>query len=144
MSESKFLLDTGPLVAFLNPREEHHLWAVDIFQRLNSLFITCESVLTEAFHLLARSPHGAVRLSDFCRSGIVQIDFRLLDNMKSVDELIRKYRDVPMSLADACLVQLADQNRGAAVITTDRDFLVYRTKSRRHIPVISPFSTGNN
>ncbi len=53
MSEQQFLLDTGPLVAFLNPREEHHRWAVNVFQRLDALFITCEPVLTEAFHLLA-------------------------------------------------------------------------------------------
>lgn len=144
MSEQQFLLDTGPLVAFLNPREEHHRWAVNVFQRLDALFITCEPVLTEAFHLLVRSSHGPDRLSDFCKSGIVQIDFRLLDNIQPIHDLLRKYRDVPMDLADACLVHLADHHRGAAVITTDRDFLVYRTKSRRHIPVIAPFALGDN
>jgi len=51
-----------------------------------------------------------------------------------------KYRDVPMDLADACLVLLAEEHPSAVVITTDRDFRIYRTRSRRQIRVLTPFA----
>jgi uncharacterized protein len=133
------LLDTGPLVAYFNPRDEHHLWSVETFKQIHFPLLTCEPVLSEAFYLLSGSPAGQDRLADFCALDVLQINFRLLDNLAEVRALLNKYRNLPMDLADACLVHLADKHRGAALITTDRDFLIYRTRSRRQIPLIAPF-----
>jgi hypothetical protein len=55
--------------------------------------------------------------------------------------LMRQYRDVPMSLADACLVRMSELNTDCEVMTTDRDFLVYRRLNRRVIPLIAPWQT---
>ena len=140
----EFLLDTGPLAAFpFSPSEgtpfrlgrQHHL------PQLEAPFITCEPVIVEAYYVLSKSPVGADKLAEFCESGALQIDFRLLNHAKDIRELMHKYRDLPMDLADACLVLLAEQHPQATVITTDRDFLLYRTRNRRQIRLLAPFSS---
>ena len=68
---------------------------------------------------------GATNSSLLCRADI----FRLL----------RKYADQPMSLADACLVRMAEIAGSCRVFTTDRDFLVYRRGGRQIIPLLAPF-----
>ena len=135
----EYLLDAEPLVALLSPSDEHHAWALRHLPHLEAPFVTCEPVIVEAFHLLSKFPVGMDRLLEFCHSGAMEIDFRLLDSVDPLRELLRKYRDQPMDLADACLVLLAEQHPQATLITTDRDFLVYRTRNRRQIRLLAPF-----
>jgi predicted nucleic acid-binding protein len=52
---------------------------------------------------------------------------------------LRKYADQPVSLADACLVRMAELHDNCQIFTTDRDFLVYRRKGRGVIPLLAPF-----
>jgi uncharacterized protein len=139
VNEPRFLLDTGPLVACFDPRDEHFAWAAEIISQTAAPLVTCEPVLTESFHLLSKTHNGADLLASFCQSGAVQTPFPLLDHMKALHELMRKYRNIPMSLADACLVLLAEKHESASVITTDSDFLIYRTPARRKIRLIAPF-----
>jgi len=56
-----------------------------------------------------------------------------------VFRLLRKYADRPMSLADACLVRMAELTDGCQVFTTDKHFRVYRRKGRHVIPLLAPF-----
>jgi uncharacterized protein len=135
----RFLLDTGPLVAFFNPRDPDHAWALRAFDAVEPPLVTCEPVLTEAFHLLMRHEPGLDLLAAYCQSGVLQVDFRFLDHAQSVHYLMLKYRNLPMDLADACLVLLAEQNPLATIITTDRDFLIYRTRNRRQLRLLAPF-----
>jgi predicted nucleic acid-binding protein len=137
-------LDTGPIVALFDAKDQHHAWAVEAMQGLDVPLLTCEPVLTEAFYLLSKKHNGIELLVEFCGSGAVEAEIRLLEHVGEVGALMTKYRSVPMDLADACLVQLAGIHRGAAVITTDRDFLLYRTASRRQIPLIAPFVSGHH
>jgi len=62
----------------------------------------------------------------------------LMTERGAVGRLLRKYADRPMSLADACLVRLAELNDTASVLTIDGDFAVYRKHGRRAIALISP------
>ena len=61
------------------------------------------------------------------------------ENRADVLNLLRKYADQPMSLADACLVRMAELHDNCQIFTTDRDFLVYRRKGRGVIPLLAPF-----
>jgi predicted nucleic acid-binding protein len=65
-----------------------------------------------------------------------------LRELAAVRRLVARYRDRPMSLADACLVRLAELFDEAEVITLDRDFSIYRKHGRQTIPLISP-DTGS-
>jgi len=131
-------VDTGPLVAFLRESEGHHEWAVAKFKELRAPYLTCEAVLTEAFFLVCRHPGGVRRFFDLLGSGLLEVDFSMLRERQALWKLIRKYEDLPMSLADACLVRLAELNPGASVFTLDMHFRVYRKNVRQQIPVIMP------
>ncbi len=75
---------------------------------------------------------------DVLLRGVVEIDFALSEEIGSVQELRIRYADVPMDLADACLVRMAELSSGSAVLTLDSDFTIYRIHGRRVIPTISP------
>jgi predicted nucleic acid-binding protein len=135
---SSVLVDTGPLVAFLSESEANHEWAAAKFKELPAPYLTCEPVLTEAFFLVCRHSGGVRRFFDLLSSGLLEVDFSVLREWQALWKLIDKYEDLPMSLADACLVRLAELNPGASVFTFDTHFLVYRKNLRQHIPVIMP------
>jgi predicted nucleic acid-binding protein len=90
--------------------------------------------------LLRDTAGGQAALLDVLATGAVVPQFTLRDELAAVRRLVHRYRDRPMSLADACLVRLAELYDEAAVMTVDRDFAVYRKHSRQAIPLLSPFA----
>jgi uncharacterized protein len=133
-----FLLDTGPLVALLNRADTHHAWATEQWGRIQPPLLSCEAVLSEACFLLRGRDPGPQAVLEAVRRGAVQIAFRLTDHVSRVEQLVRKYSRVPMSLADACLVCLAELQPESTVFTIDRDFRIYRKHGRTVIPVLMP------
>jgi len=136
--ERSVIADTGPIVAFLVEREPRHAWAVQQFKSLPAPLLTCEPVLTEVFHLLSRTHNGQQRFFDLLSRGLFVVDFSVTAHTKSLEKLVGKYRDLPMSLADACLVRMAEINPTAAVLTLDHHFKIYRKHGRQPIPLIAP------
>ncbi len=133
------ILDTGPLVAFLAANEAHHEWVVERFRELPPQFLTCEPVLTEACFLLRFAPKALEQIDRFLEQGWIQVPFRFAAERARVMQLMRSYRDVPMSFADACLVRMAELHRDVPVLTLDKHFLVYRKNGREVIrTIISP------
>lgn len=132
------IIDTGPLVAFLADGAEHGEWVSEQFKRLRPPLLTCEAVLTEAAFLLKREGAEADKLFALLQRGVLRLDFSLRDHEPDVRELMRRYRDTPMSLADACLVRMAELYAGATIFTLDGDFRVYRKHGRQLIPVLMP------
>lgn len=70
--------------------------------------------------------------------GVLDLSFRLADEVAAVTQMMRKYRDLPMSLADACLVQISNRHPRSVVLTLDADFRIYRSSTRQPIPVWTP------
>ena len=131
-------MDTGPLVAFLNRRDRRHAWARSQLAEIQPPLLTCEAVLSEACFLVRNLEGGAVAVMNLVSSGAVTVPFQLDGEIGSVAKLLRKYSDVPMSLADACLVRMAEQVADSSVLTLDTDFRVYRKHGRQVIPTILP------
>lgn len=134
---SGVLLDTGPLVAYLYPKDAHHDWAVEQFSTLDLPFVTCEPVVTEACFLVARNGQRPTRVLELLGRGAVKIAFALSDEIKAVRPLMERYTNVPMSLADACLVRLAEMT-GLPICTLDSDFEIYRAHGRRGLDLVMP------
>lgn len=132
------LIDSGPLVAALRRRDQHHAWARAHFEGGIEPFLTCEAVISESFFLLERAHHGKEALSALLERGIVLPEFSFAGERSQTVRLIRRYRDTPMSFADACLVRMAEQREGAVIFTTDSDFRTYRKNGRQVIPLIMP------
>lgn len=132
------LLDTGPLVAFLDRRDHHYPWAYEQFKQLPFLFITCEPVLTEAVHLLARANVRPESVLELVRSGAIRIGFDMQSEVRALQRLLAQYENVPMDLADACLMRLAATHPEASVFTVDSDFYIYRQGSGQALSVVHP------
>jgi uncharacterized protein len=132
------LVDSGPLVAALRQRDQHHAWARAHFEAATEPFVTYEAVISESLFLLERARDGKEALCGLLERGIVVMDFSLAGQLAETLRLIRRYHDTPMSFADACLVRMAEQTADAVVLTTDSDFRTYRKNGRQVIPLIMP------
>ena len=130
------LVDAGFLVALLSRRDSHHRWAVTLAPDHAPPWRTCEAVLSEAFHLLGT--RGAPGLSALLRRRALIVPFDLDNDMESVLKLLQKYADVPMSLADACLVRMSETLPEPIILTTDSDLRIYRRHSRQMVPCMMP------
>jgi uncharacterized protein len=136
---TRAIVDAGPLVALLSIRDHHHAWAKAAFAGVTPPAVTCEAVLAEAWHLLRDTANGQIALLDLLAAGTLTVEFALLAELNAVRRLVARYRDRPMSLADACLVRLAELFDEARILTVDKDFSVYRKHGRQAIPLVSPF-----
>jgi len=139
MAATKVLLDAGPLIGYLNRRDQHHDWAVESWAVLEEPLWTCEAVLSEAIFNLQSEGMPLDSVLHYLDMGIIRLDFSVDENRADVLNLLRKYADQPMNLADACLVRMAELNDNCQIFTTDKDFLVYRRKGRSMIPLLAPF-----
>ena len=136
MAES-VLVDAGFLIALLSRRDRHHSWAAAQSPSLVPPWKTCEAVLSEAFHLLGT--RGRPGLATLLRRGAVVCAFDLADELDRVLNLMHKYADIPMSLADACLVRMTETLADPLILTTDTDFRIYRRHSRHVVPCVTPY-----
>lgn len=134
------IVDTGPLVALLVKSDTHHAWARESVARVLQPMLTCESVLSETCFLLARSGLSTRGVFELAARGAIEVNFTLSEEIKVVAQFIARYAGAGASLADACLVRMSELHPRCQVMTTDRDFLVYRRDGRRAIPLLAPFN----
>jgi len=128
------VVDTGPLVALLNRRDNHHAWAVATFATLSAPLFTCEAVLTEAARL-TRAPQ---RLLKMVSEGTLRLELDVTRESDALSALLAKYGP-RMDLADACVVRMSELRKSCRVLTLDRrDFSSYRRNGRGIIPLIAP------
>jgi hypothetical protein len=100
--------------------------------------MTCEPVLAEASLLLRVRPDAAVKVLELVTRRFLRVPFRVEPEADALHALMARYRSVPMSLADACLVRMSELDARARVMTLDQDFRVYRRGGRGVIPVLMP------
>ena len=131
----KGIADTGLLVAFANRNDDHHRWAIEVIERIEPPFLTCEAVLAEtAFHL-----QNTAVVVDMVREGLVEIAISVTDQRNHLAALAKKYRDRQPDLADLCLIRLSELHPRHSVVTVDEtDFRVYRRNRRDVIALICP------
>lgn len=132
------VLDAGPLVALLDRNDPHHGWARAQLESFNEPMITCEAVISESAFLLEHCDPGYRHLMGLLQDQIVRLAFDLDDHLDAVSNLMNKYQDTPMSLADACLVRMSELHDRARVFTLDSDFKLYRRHGRQSIPLLYP------
>lgn len=130
----RVLVDTGALIALVRVRDKYHAPVAGFFgEFLSGELITTLPVLTEAMHLLpAQLGPAVVELARGPR-------WRLPDagaGLGRMAELMRKYADRPMDFADASLVWSAEETGAREILTTDRDFEIYRTRTQERLQVV--------
>jgi predicted nucleic acid-binding protein len=135
---NRLVIDTGPLVALLNRRDTHHLWIRGLLDSVAPPLYTCEAVLSESCFLLRRLAGAEAALLTLVERNILKVDFGLGAEVAAVAALMQKFANVPMSLADACLVRMTELEPDSTIVTLDEDFRVYRRLKRQVVPVIMP------
>lgn len=130
------IADTGPLVALFNPADTFHTWAKDCLGRIDAPLLTSEAVLTEVMFLLAPMRKSRAAFEDFCLEGGLRLELDTQAHLESLIALLRKYADLPMSLADATVVRICELHHRSVVWTLDSHFQIYRHQGRKTIPLL--------
>jgi predicted nucleic acid-binding protein len=125
------LLDTGVIVALLQRGSERHAECVHAVSNLSRPLVTCEAVITEGCHILRRFPGAPEAVLANLAQGEFEIPFAASEAVSSVRTIMRKYRDVPASFADACLIYMADALETGDILTLDSGFVTYRWRKTK-------------
>ena len=122
------LCDASPLIALINQGDDNHQRCVDILPSLSAPLITTCACFTEAMYLLGRygSWLAQQELWGYVADEILLIYHHTSDELTRMETLMDRYQDVPMDLADASLVAIAESLNQRQIFTLDRDFYIYR------------------
>ena len=125
------IADTGFWLALANGRDRYHQRAKQALSEISEPLITTWPVLTETCHLLT-TRLGSVAIERFVAAGAYELFSLERAHLSRVEVLMKKYRDLPMDLADASLVILAEELGSGRILSTDaRDFRTHRWKNRK-------------
>lgn len=128
------LTDTGFWYAFFNAKDKHHLKSVQMMQKLDEGSITTWPVITETSYLLGKAlgVRSQLRFLSALESNYIEISAISTQDLVRIYQLIEQYKDLPMDLADASLVILAEKLGHGRILSTDiRDFKTYRWKNHK-------------
>lgn len=139
MAGVSLICDTGPLVAFFNRADQYHSWAREQFDRITQPLLTCEAVVSEVVFLLQDDGLAADPIFEALERRQVVVQFPAREHWPDLKRLMSKYANLPMSLADACLVRMTELAPQSQVLTADRHFRIYRRHGRQIIPLWAPF-----
>jgi predicted nucleic acid-binding protein len=121
------LIDAGPLIALISADDRHHSACRAAFANIKEPVGSVWPALTEAMYLLRGSRAAQRTLWEILERGTVSIVTLTADDAPRMYELMEKYHDLPMDLADAALVRVAERERIRSIFTLDRrDFTLYR------------------
>ena len=131
------IIDTGVLVAYFNRREQWHSWAKVQLAKIQPPLLTCEAVIVETCFLLKNCYGAKDLIFELIKSGNLVMPFNLEKEIGQIEFLMKCYENIPMSLADACLVRMSELNAGSCILTLDSDFQIYRKNNNQVIDVIT-------
>lgn len=128
-----WLIDTGPLVAYLNRTDPEHARVAERLDGFDGRLVSSSAVVTEAMHFVSAGPHGPRALAEFVAESSLEVyDATRPPELPAVVWFMEKYRDVPMDFADGTLVLLGDALNVRDVLTLDRrGFSIYRSRRGR-------------
>ena len=133
----KVLVDTGPIVAILSRRDQHHQVCVEALRDMPGPLFTCWPAITEAAWLLRRDAHAITKLLNGLDAGFLEILTLTSADAKPIATIMQKYRDAGVQLADAALVHIAGRDGLDTIFTLDqRDFSVSRLPRGRAFRII--------
>ena len=137
MTPAGVLLDTGPLVALLSGNDVNHERARRLFAECAPPFRCCEAVVAEACFLMRKvhraGPADVVALG---ARGVYRIAIAAEEHWDTIETLLKKYSDRPISFADACLIRCAEIHQEARIATFDGDFSVYKWARNRRFELL--------
>ncbi len=125
------LIDAGPLIALFDRDDEYHGPTVEFLKHFEGKLITTWPVITEASYMLSFNINAQIDFLEWLKGEAVQIISFEKEHLDRIIQLLRKYADVPMDLADSSLMVAAELLDERNVVSIDTDYYVYRTRSKR-------------
>lgn len=132
------LVDTGPLVALIDPKDNHRVRMLHLLNDAPIPWLTTVACITEALHLLGRGGgyRAQAALWQFCETGALAVASSTPVDLELAAAYMARFKDVPCDFADATLLVLAERTGFRRILTLDRHFQTYRV-SGDHLEVRS-------
>lgn len=125
------IIDAGPIIALFNAGDRHHDHCMQGLAAFAGRIVTTWPVITEASHMLAFALSAQLALLEWLERGALQIESLTLADIRYMKARMKKYADLPMDLADASLMSVAERQGISRIFTIDQDFSTYRTLKGR-------------
>ncbi len=129
----KTLIDSGPLIALFDGSDKHHLKVVEFLKTFKGELITSWSVITEVSHMLDFNLRVQIDFLKWVELGALTLYEISQNDITHIRAMMEKYSDIPMDLADASLMYIADRQSIKNIISIDSDFDIYRTIKKLHL-----------
>ena len=123
----KSLIDSGPIIALFNADDQYFSISRDSLKNYRGNLITTWPVITEAIYMLSFSIAAQSALLEWIERGGISVENLIPEDLKYIKSRMKKYSDLPMDLADASLMCLAERLSVTAIFSIDSDFSIYRT-----------------
>jgi uncharacterized protein len=137
VSARGLLIDSGPLVALLNERDQHHVVCLNQARQLRGQFFTSWPVVTEAAHLLGDRSDAVKKLLAWIRTLEIQLVSLTAADADGISDILTRFTDQKFDFADATLMYLAERDGMTKVFTIDhRHFSVFRTTRRQPLMIV--------
>jgi uncharacterized protein len=136
------LVDAGPLVALIDRGDAHHQTCVDALKTIRDPLVTVWPAFTEAMDLLGSSTEGQDALWEMIATQSVTLAPLDHEDAPRLRQLMHKHRDLPMDLADAALIRVAERDKVSRIFTLDRrHFRLYRPAGMARLSLL-PAANG--
>lgn len=130
---AKTLIDSGPLIALFDASDNHHQRIFDFMKSYKGELISTWAVLTEVSHMLDFHLQVQLDFMHWVEMGAIQLPLIEQSELFAIRQMMQKYTNVPMDLADASLLYLAQRENINTIISIDSDFDVYRTDKKQSL-----------
>ena len=129
----KTLIDSGPIIALFDKSDKYHLSVLKFMKTFKGELVTSWSVVTEVTHMLDFNLQVQIDFLKWCEIGGVNLYEISQDELRDIRVMIEKYSNVPMDLADATLMYIANKEKIKNIISIDSDFDIYRTLKKQNL-----------
>lgn len=129
----KTLIDSGPIIALFDKSDKYHSKVLNFIKSFNGEFITSWAVITEVSHMLDFNLQVQIDFLKWIELGGITLYDIPQDEIVNIRFMMEKYSDVPMDLADASLMYIANKENIKYIVSIDSDFDIYRTLKKQNL-----------
>lgn len=129
----KTLIDSGPLIALFDKSDKYHSKVVEFLKTFDGELISSWSVITEVSHMLDFNLQVQLDFLKWIEVGGLNIYDISQDEIHAIRAMMEKYSDIPMDLADASLMYIANRENIKNIVSIDSDFDIYRTIKKQNL-----------
>ena len=129
----KTIIDSGPLIALFDRSDKYHNDVLNFMKEYKGKLITSWAVITEVSHMLDFNLQVQIDFLKWCEVGGIEVYNITQDEISNIRVMMEKYIDIPMDLADATLMYIANKENIKNIVSIDSDFDIYRTLKKQSL-----------